>query len=80
MAEREKRLIVSMDLDFPQLLATRSLKWPSLILFRLETPKPEIVGDLLENILETYATDLGRGVIISVTETQIRVRNLPIIK
>ena len=78
LARQEKRILVSMDLDFPQLIATQALEWPSLILFRLRNPVPEKVGDLLEYILENYAEELEKGVILSVTETYIRIRDLPI--
>ena len=78
IAVAENRVMVSMDLDFSQLIATRAMGWPSLILFRIENVKPMEVADLLQYIVKTYSSELESGVILSVTDTYIRARNLPI--
>lgn len=78
IAAAEDRILVSMDLDFSQLIATRSLAWPSLILFRIENVKPIEVFNLLLHIIQTYSAELDGGAILSVTDTYIRIRNLPI--
>lgn len=78
LAIKDGRVVVSMDLDFTQLIATQALKWPSLILFRLHKSGPDEVGPLLEYILQTYDKELEQGAIISATDSQIRARSLPI--
>ncbi len=77
-ARREKRIVLTMDLDFGYLMAVSKEQLPSVILFRLEDERSETVNRQLKNVLAQCKSDLEVGSIISVTEMAIRVRHLPI--
>jgi predicted nuclease of predicted toxin-antitoxin system len=77
-ARKENFIVLTHDLDFGDLLAASGDKLPSVITFRLRNMKAENVNSYLRTILSLYRTDLERGLIISVSERSIRVRELPI--
>ena len=77
-ARQEERILLTVDLDFAQLLAISGDSLPSVILFRLGNVSREVVNRRLLAILNDYATELTNGLIISVTDVSIRLRHLPI--
>ena len=77
-ARQEERILLTVDLDFAQLLAISGDSLPSVILFRLGNVSREVVNRRLLAILNNYATELTNGIIISVTDVSIRLRHLPI--
>jgi len=77
-ARQEERILLTVDLDFAQLLAISGDSLPSVILFRLGNVSREVVNRRLLAILNNYATELTNGLIISVTDVSIRLRHLPI--
>jgi predicted nuclease of predicted toxin-antitoxin system len=77
-ARLESRIVLTHDLDFPELIAASGTQLPSVIIFRLRRMRPSRVQFYLQNIITDYAQELERGAIISVTEAQIRVRSLPL--
>jgi len=77
-ARQEERILLTVDLDFAQLLAISGESLPSVILFRLGNVSREVVNRHLLAILNDYATELTNGVIISVSDASIRLRYLPI--
>jgi predicted nuclease of predicted toxin-antitoxin system len=78
LAIAEKRIIVTNDLDFTDLLAASAALLPSVVIFRLRNMRPERVLVRLLAVLAEHTADLGQGTIISVTESQIRKRTLPL--
>ena len=74
----EKRILLTHDLDFGELIARSRARLPSIIIFRLRNMSPEKVNLHLHEIISKHQDALQQGVIISVTEGQIRVRLLPI--
>jgi predicted nuclease of predicted toxin-antitoxin system len=77
-ALRDKWIILTHDLDFPELLAVSGAELPSVITFRLRDMRPDHVNLHLDAILSHHAPTLEQGAIVSVTEQRIRVRLLPI--
>jgi predicted nuclease of predicted toxin-antitoxin system len=77
-AYQENRIILTVDLDFPQLLATSKRLLPSVILFRLGNENYDLINERLTVILRECGEALKTGAIISVTDRVLRIRLLPI--
>ncbi|MBI3362958.1 MAG: DUF5615 family PIN-like protein [Chloroflexi bacterium] len=77
-ARREERIVLTSDLDFGDLLAASREQLPSVIIFRLRNMRPENVHRHLFQVIEHHADELEKGVVVSITEDQLRVRRLPI--
>lgn len=76
----EKRIILTFDLDFGDILAISQGLAPSLITFRLSNQTPDNVIKHLSFLLENYTQKLEESVIVVVEENKYRIRNLPIQK
>ena len=77
-AREHKAIIVTQDLDFTRLLASRGTLLPSVIQLRLPCPIPEIIGQALLEILATHQPQLDAGCLISVDPNRHRIRLLPL--
>jgi predicted nuclease of predicted toxin-antitoxin system len=79
LAAVEGRTIISADTDFATLLALRREAGPSVILFRGRSPRrPERQAALLLANLSIIRRELDRGAIVTIYETRLRIRRLPI--
>jgi predicted nuclease of predicted toxin-antitoxin system len=78
-AKLENRILLTVDLDFAQLLAISQSALPSVILFRLGNENYDQINDRLDILLTVCADDLNTGAMISVNTSGFRVRKLPII-
>jgi len=78
-ARQEKRIVLTHDLDFGDLLAASGNALPSVIIFRLRNMRPGNVSYFLQIIIDQHRMALESGVIISVNERQARVRVLPVV-
>ena len=77
-AVAESRVLVSMDTDFGELLATSNASLPSVVLFRrVGRTADEQAAVLLLNLAD-IADDLDAGAIAVITNSQIRLRRLPL--
>ncbi|MFN6565616.1 DUF5615 family PIN-like protein [Dendronalium sp. ChiSLP03b] len=77
-ARTEGRILLSIDLDFAQLLAVSRDSLPSVILFRLGNENYDAINERLMQVLRECQEDLEVGAIISVNNETFRVRRLPI--
>jgi predicted nuclease of predicted toxin-antitoxin system len=77
-AKREERIILTVDLDFPQLLAITGDDLPSVILFRLGNENYNLIDRRLSIVLRNCTEALKTGAIVSVTDRIFRIRILPI--
>jgi len=77
-SKNKKRTIVTLDSDFHSLLALNVDSLPSVIRIRIEGLKAENYLPLIQMVIAQCDDDLKSGCVISVQETQIRLRHLPI--
>lgn len=77
-ARTEERILLTIDLDFAQLLAVSGDSLPSVILFRLGNENYDVINERLIQVLSECQEDLAVGSIISVSNETFRVRRLPI--
>ena len=77
-ARVEGRIVLTLDLDFGQLLAMSGESLPSVILFRLGNENYSMINERLATVLHQCAADLEAGAIVSVSDEAFRVRRLPI--
>jgi len=71
-------VLLAHDLDFADLLASSGEPLPSVVIFRLRNMTPESMTAALERVLSSSQEALKSGAILSVSESLVRVRSLPI--
>jgi predicted nuclease of predicted toxin-antitoxin system len=77
-ARTEGRILLTMDLGFGSLLAASGSKLPSVIIFRQSNRRSDTINTLLVDVLSRYGPEFHDGAVISVTDSSIRIRRLPI--
>lgn len=77
-ARNDKRIALTCDLDFGEILSASGEDCPSVVIFRLEDETPSHVNERLKQVLQESTDALTRGAIIVVEEGRHRVRRLPI--
>ena len=78
LAARERRIIVTTDLDFGEIVARSRQASTSVIVFRLVWPRTIRVIERLARVVGAAGPALERGAIVLVEESRYRVRRLPI--
>ncbi|MEM6427789.1 MAG: DUF5615 family PIN-like protein [Deinococcota bacterium] len=78
-ARDEQRILLTHDLDFGELLAASGADLPSVIIFRLQNMRPERVNKTMLALINSYEDVLTSGAILSITDTKVRIRGLPIV-
>lgn len=76
----EDRVVVTLDADFHALLAFTGATGPSVIRIRIEGLRAGELARLLEDLLKVCGNDVKEGAVVSVTESGIRIRNLPVLR
>jgi predicted nuclease of predicted toxin-antitoxin system len=76
-AAAERRIILTFDLDFGEIVALASGRSVSIILFRLHNTRTPHVIDRLKKVLEESHANLEKGAIIVVEESRHRIRRYP---
>ncbi|MFL6260375.1 MAG: DUF5615 family PIN-like protein [Thermoanaerobaculia bacterium] len=79
LARRERRVILTFDLDFGDLLAAGGYSLPSVIIFRLEDQTPTSVTPKLLDLLAERGREIEEGAIVIVEARRYRFRRLPIL-
>lgn len=77
-AHKEKRILLTFDLDFGEIVALSGGKMMSVILFRLHNTRTHHVIGRLKKVLEDSQKALEEGAVVVVEETRHRIRRLPI--
>jgi len=76
-ANLEKRILLTYDLDFGEIVALSGEKQVNVILFRLRNTRTPHVIERLKKVLKDSAQALEEGAIVVVEETRHRIRRLP---
>lgn len=76
-AAAEKRIVVTFDLDFSEILAMGGGHC-SVLVFRLADVSITTMIRRLSDVLQESAAELERGAIVMVEPTRHRIRHLPI--
>lgn len=77
-AALEDRIVVTLDADFHTYLALSRKGKPSVIRIRIEGLRAEEFSSLVRYVLRESEDEVVAGAMISVTESQIRIRRLPL--
>jgi predicted nuclease of predicted toxin-antitoxin system len=77
-AVTERRIVLTFDLDFGDILAAARSEAPSVIIFRLRNQTPAAVNPRLFRVIAECETELASGAIVIVENEGFRVRRLPI--
>lgn len=77
-AAENDQIIVTHDLDFGTMLAVSGLAKPSVIQLRDDDVSPEHVSPRLVGALNTLATELQTGALVTLDAQKLRSRLLPI--
>jgi predicted nuclease of predicted toxin-antitoxin system len=78
LALKHGRVVVTLDRDFPQILALTEASFPSVVLIRQERLRALAVVELLENVFERHGQQLRDGCVLSIGASGIRLRALPL--
>jgi len=78
IAQREGRIIITADLDFPRLLALSLADGPGIILFRGGSYSDTEMCDLLDKVLGRVPVDILERSICVVDKTRVRITRLPL--
>lgn len=78
LAQRESRIIITADLDFPRLIVIAGDKSPAIVLFRGGNYNEEEMKKLMERVLSTISPQEMEQSIVVVDKTRIRKIRLPI--
>ena len=73
----EKRVVVTIDLDFADIAAAAGAAPVAVILLRLRSAQTARVVDRLRGILAAVGPALEQGAVVVVEEQRVRVRRLP---
>ena len=79
-ARNEKRILLTHDLDFGELISAGGARLPSVVVVRLRNMQPDRVSRYLQDTIAGHESLLEEGAILSVAEGQIRSRLLPVQK
>ncbi len=77
-ARRERRVLITQDLDFSALLALSGHNQPSLVTLRLAVSDPETITRRLLQTLPLVEQALQEGCAVTIEDVRIRIRRLPI--
>lgn len=79
-ARAEGRAVVTLDADFHTILALENASGPSVIRIRLEGLRGPDLAALIRRVAKACVADLEGGAMVTVDESGVRVRGLPLIR
>jgi predicted nuclease of predicted toxin-antitoxin system len=75
-ASANHRVLISFDLDFGDIAASRNIGGPGVLLLRLRSPLRPHMLNRLRVAITTAGTLLDKGAIVIVEDARIRIRRL----
>ncbi len=77
-AARESRVVITLDRDFPGILAFTSANRPSVVLIRRQRLQAAGVAALLTSVWQRHESELDQGSVVKVSARGTRTRLLPL--
>jgi predicted nuclease of predicted toxin-antitoxin system len=77
-ASRDRRVVLTHDLDFGAMLAATKAAGPSVVQVRTQDIRPETLAPSLVPLLRQFESELEIGALLILDETKSRVRLLPL--
>ena len=77
-AAADQRAILTQDLDFSALTVLPGNRFPSVVSLRLASSRVEAVNEVLRRALPVIEAAVIEGAIVSIGDTRIRIRRLPV--
>ncbi len=77
-ATADKRIVLTFDFDFGDILTTSRKALPSVIIFRTHNQTPKHVQHYLTQVLSECSELLEKGTILIIQNRRYRIRELPI--
>jgi predicted nuclease of predicted toxin-antitoxin system len=77
-AARESRVVITLDRDFPQILALTVATRPSVVLIRQQRLRAAEIASLIASIWRDHENALEQGCVLKVGARGTRVRRLPL--
>ena len=74
----ENRILLTLDLDFSEIVALSDNQKVGVVIFRLRNTRAHHIMARLEKVLRESSDALERGAVVSVDEHRHRVRSLPV--
>ncbi len=78
LALQKEAVIITQYLDFSALVAQGGMSNPSIVSLRVSNASPDHISKILKTVLPEIETELEEGVIVSIEDTEYRLRKLPI--
>ena len=78
-AIRERRGILTQDLDFTSIVALSGRAEPSIVSIRLTSPRVPAVNAVLEQTLPALESALRAGALVTIEDSRVRTRSLPVV-
>lgn len=79
-ARENQAVVFTHDLDFGMLLAHTQSGAPSVVQVRAQDITPDHLGPILIQVLTTHRQAVNEGALVTIDESNARVRILPIVK
>ena len=77
-AARESRVVITLDRDFPQIMAFLGAAGPSIVLIRQQRLRGPALFDILTSVWNQYESELASGCVVTRGSRGTRLRLLPI--
>lgn len=78
IAAEQRRLLVTLDTDFGELLARSASSAPSVLLIRRRDHRPESISAVVIDVLASSLEALLSGAVAVAGERTVRLRDLPL--